>query len=381
MKNRTQVGSFFILFFISSKKIILTINYIMRKVLPSVFLIVGTIVGAGFASGREISSFFAKFGVYSLFFLPILFIIFYYVFKMLLSIGKDKKFESIKQLNSFTKNSIFMNILISATFIIFTSAMFSGVIEILSYNFTSIPSVVFYIILPIICFVVLKFGFSGLVKLNFILVPILILSILTLCVFATFNPVTDIVFIPASSKAYELPISIILYAMGNLLLSYYIIIKAGKGLDEKRIKTISFLSSFIICFVIFISIVCLIKNGSAVIDASMPFVALSYRMGELFNVFFLIMVLLAILTTLFSGLYTSCMSLPLKKHNIAFTIICVEILSLLGFKQIVDYIYPIIGVIGISVILRLAFAYKSSLKSSFNSCNNKVHSPSKQTKN
>ncbi len=353
----------------------------MRKVLPSVFLIVGTIIGAGFASGREISSFFAKFGVYSLFFLPILFIIFYFVFKMLLSIGKDKKFDSLKQLNAFTKNSIFMNILISATFIVFTSAMFSGVIEILSYNFTNVPSVVFYIILPIICYIVLKFGFGGLVKLNLILVPILILSILTLCIFATFNPVTDVVFTPASSRAYELPISIILYAMGNLLLSYYIIVKAGRDLDEKRIKTISFLSSFIICFVIFISIVCLIKNGSAVIDVSMPFVALSYRMGELFNIFFLIMVLMAILTTLFSGLYTSCMSLPFKKYNIIFTIVSVEILSLLGFKHIVDYIYPIIGVIGISVILRLAFSYKSSFKSGFNSCNNKIHTPSKQTKN
>ena len=353
----------------------------MKKVLPAVFLIVGTMIGAGFASGREISVFFARFGVYSLFFLPILFILFYYVFKLLLNIGKDKYFDNIYKLHAFTKNSVFMNALICLTFIVFTASMLSAGVDILSSNFISVPSIVFYVIILVIAFLVLKFGFKGLVKLNMVLVPMLILTILTLCIFATFNPVTDAVFIPENTQVYELPISMLLYAMGNIMLSYYIIIKAGKGLDEKRIRRVSLISSLVICVVIFISIVCLIKNGSAIMEADMPFVALSYRMGEVFNIFFIFMVLMAVLTTLFAGLFTSYEALPFKKHKALFTMFLVLALSLVGFKQIVDYIYPFVGVVGISVVLRLAFSYRSFLKPRFNSGNNEIHTPSEQTEN
>lgn len=353
----------------------------MKKVLPAVFLIVGTMIGAGFASGREISVFFARFGVYSLFFLPILFILFYYVFKLLLNIGKDKYFDNIYKLHAFTKNSVFMNALICLTFIVFTASMLSAGVDILSSNFISVPNIVFYVIILVISFLVLKFGFKGLVKLNMVLVPMLILTILTLCIFATFNPVTDAVFIPENTQVYELPISMLLYAMGNIMLSYYIIIKAGKGLDEKRIRRVSLISSLVICVVIFISIVCLIKNGSAIMEADMPFVALSYRMGEVFNIFFIFMVLMAVLTTLFSGLFTSYEALPFKKQKALFTMFLVLALSLVGFKQIVDYIYPFVGVVGISVVLRLAFSYRSFLKPRFNSGNNEIHTPSEQTEN
>ena len=49
----------------------------MKKIWQVVFLIVGSIIGAGFASGRELSLFFAEFGYASLYFLPIVFILFY----------------------------------------------------------------------------------------------------------------------------------------------------------------------------------------------------------------------------------------------------------------------------------------------------------------
>ena len=70
----------------------------MLKVLPAVFLIVGSIIGAGFASGRELSLFFAEFGYNSLYFLPIVFILFYYCFKMFLTLGSTKKFENVLKL-------------------------------------------------------------------------------------------------------------------------------------------------------------------------------------------------------------------------------------------------------------------------------------------
>ena len=50
-----------------------------------VLLIIGTIIGAGFVSGKEISSFFSIFGYYSfIFILPIFFLLYYFINKLLL---------------------------------------------------------------------------------------------------------------------------------------------------------------------------------------------------------------------------------------------------------------------------------------------------------
>ena len=349
----------------------------MKKVLSVVFLIVGTIIGAGFASGREISVFFARFGIYSLFFMPFLFILLYFIFKLFLNIGRHKNFDNIFELNNFTNNSIFMNTLISFTFLIFSSAMFSGAVEILSNNFINIPSIIFYLIIFLICYFVLKSGFKGLIKVNVILVPILIISILCLCIYATFSPVCEIEFIPQSSGVIGLPFSILIYATGNILLSYFLLVKAGKGLDEKQIKKVSLISSLIICSVIFVCIVCLIKNGSAILDCTMPFIALSLRLGEGFYIAYVLVVLVGILSTLFSGIFTASQSLKVNRHRDFICLSLVLALSFLGFKEIVDNVYPILGIIGIFVILRFMFAYRSFLKSGFQPCHHKVHKPCK----
>lgn len=350
----------------------------MKKILPIILLITGTIIGAGFASGREISLFFARYGVYSLFFLPMLFCIFHFSFKMFLKIGQKRKFNGISELNSYAGNSWFMNVTIKAIFIVFSSAMMSAAVEILSSSFVSVPSMVFYVAVFLISYLVLKFGFGGLVKLNAVLVPVLILSLFFLSVFGTFNPVTNLAFQPESSKVYVLPISIIIYATGNLMLSYYLLVKAGNGLSDRQINRVSFFSALIICLVIFSCIVCLIVNGCAVMNSSMPFVALSLRLGEPVSVIFVFVVLLGVLTTLFSSLFTASEALGLKKHNETASLILVLALSLVGFQKIVDFTYPVIGFFGIVMIVKLARAL--AFKPRFQPSHNKVHPAGEKAK-
>lgn len=350
----------------------------MKKILLVTLLISGTIIGAGFASGREISLFFARYGVYSLFFLPMLFCIFNFSFKLFLKIGQKKKFDSIYELNSYAQNSWFMNVTIKAIFIVFSSAMMSAAVEILSSSFISVPSIVFYILVFFVSYFVLKFGFGGLVKLNAVLVPVLILSLLFLSVFGTFNPVTNLAFQPENTKVYVLPISIIIYATGNLMLSYYLLVKAGQGLSDKQINKVSFFSALTICLVIFSCIVCLIVNGSAIMNSSMPFVALSFRLGEPISVIFVFVVLLGVLTTLFSSLFTASEALGLKKHSGIVSLILVLVLSLVGFQKIVDFTYPVIGFFGIVMIFKLTRAL--AFKPRFQSGNNKVHPAGEKAK-
>ena len=55
------------------------------------FVIIGAKIGAGFASGKEIFEYFAKYGVYSLFFVIPMFVFFLLVHFYLLKIWLKKK--------------------------------------------------------------------------------------------------------------------------------------------------------------------------------------------------------------------------------------------------------------------------------------------------
>ena len=326
----------------------------MKKICLCVFLITSSIIGAGFASGRELSLFFAEFGYASLYFLPIVFILFYYCFKMFLIIGSRRHFENILDVNKQINCSIFFNITIIAIFLIYAAAMFSGAVEVLSSNLIEVPTFVFHIMIFIISFFVLRTGLKGLYKINIILIPLVILLLIIYSVYSTLNPVTDISYIPSSVNAYILPVSIIIYVAGNMLLSYYILIQAGKDLNERQIKIVSFGATSIICFVILICIICLITNGAVVMNASMPFVLLTLRLGEPFPILFMFVLFLGIITSLFTALHTVNSIFKSGQKNKTPLLCCsaVLLISLIGFEKIVNYCYPLIGFFGIILILK-----------------------------
>ena len=357
-------------------------NVIMKKIWQVVFLIVGSIIGAGFASGRELSLFFAEFGYASLYFLPIVFILFYYCFKLFLSIGACQKFENIMDMNNKTNSTIFFNICIIFIYIIYSSAMFSGSVEVLSCAFIEIPSLFFYALVFCLSFFVYKGGLKGLLKINAVLIPLIILLLVLYSIYSTINPITTIPYIPSSEKAYILPISIIIYVMANILLSYFILSEAGNGLTKKQIQTTSFLASLVICFVILICIICLITNGAVVMDASMPFVLLTLRLGEPFPIIFMFVLFLGIITSLFCYIHTVCSCLPFKNKNKTALICCCTVLliSLFSFEKIVNYCYPLIGIFGIVLIFKF-LRYNSLSKARFNFSNKVIHPAGKNTEN
>lgn len=339
----------------------------MKKIFLCIFLITSSIIGAGFASGRELSLFFAEFGYASLYFLPIVFILFYYCFKMFLTIGSRQHFDNILDVNKKINCSIFFNITIITIFLIYAAAMFSGAVEVLSSNLIEVPTFVFHIFIFLVSFTVLRTGLKGLYKINIVLIPLVVFLLIVYSVYSTLNPVTDIAFLPSSVKAYVLPISIIVYVAGNMLISYFILIQAGRDLSEKQIIYVSLGATFVICFVVLICVICLITNGAVVMNASMPFVLLTLRLGEPFPILFMLVLFFGIITSLFTALHTVNSIFKNKQKNKTPLFCCsvVLLISLIGFEKIVNYCYPIIGFFGIILILKffyIEFGFELGLK-------------------
>ena len=145
-----------------------------------IFLLIGTFVGAGFASGREIFNFFTIYGLSGI---VSIFIFSFLLFFLVLKCLNIKEKLNINNYNEFIvylekKYSLFnyqifisiINIFLAASFYIMTSSLAS----LFSYQF-NISKIITVLITIIFCFYILsKNNLTFIYKINSILMPVLI---------------------------------------------------------------------------------------------------------------------------------------------------------------------------------------------------------------
>ena len=134
------------------------------KVLKTSMLIIGSIIGAGFASGKEIFTFFAKYGVISLLFVvPLFFLIYLFNYVYLKFGSKFKNFDLKKGNHLLCKNKSFfkitynpLNVIMFLTFLILSSAMFSALVALLQTYFVGLPKVLCFVISLVVTYILTK---------------------------------------------------------------------------------------------------------------------------------------------------------------------------------------------------------------------------------
>lgn len=150
------------------------------NVLKVVFVIIGTLIGAGFASGQEIYTFFFSFGIKGMIGIIISSaLIGITIYKTLKIIQKNDVFNYKDFLNCLIRNkkiqeitNIIVNIFILASFYIMIAGFGAYLQQELNLN-----NIIGSGILAIFCLIIFKTNIEGFVKINEILIPILILVI------------------------------------------------------------------------------------------------------------------------------------------------------------------------------------------------------------
>ncbi len=338
-------------------------------ILKIVFVIIGTLIGAGFASGQEIYVFFYSFGINGIYGMllssSIIGLTIYSTFKIIkkFSINNYEDF-----LNKLVKNkklkeiiSIIINIFILISFYIMVAG-FGAYLE-QEYNLNNILGSG---ILALICLIVFKKDVKILVKINEILIPLLIAIIL----FIGMINVNNIDF--ANLKSYiiennnrEWLIMSIMYASYNCILLVPILISIKSYIKkEKDIKYISIISTIII-FVLLISIFFLLINVDINIkDLEMPAVyaiqKICYNIKNIYGVIILISIFTTAISSGLSFLNNTCKST--KKYNISAIFICFSsiVFSKIGFSNLVNLLYPILGLLGAIQIIQILMHIKHS---------------------
>ena len=347
-----------------------------------VLLIIGALIGAGFASGQEIYLFFYSYGVegiYGLMISSILFgIIIYKSLKIIIekdiknydefldSILFNKKCDKKNKEKNKEKNKIllFIKAMIKIFMLITYYIMIAGFGSYLEESI-NINKIIGGIILITIVIYIISKNIKGILKISEIIVPILIifillLGILNICNFKELN--TYIIKVNNTNWI----VSSILYVSYNSLLIIPILISIKEIINKKKIGYISALISLII-FILGISI--FISMARINVDIKMLEMPIAYivnaRYGKL-KIFYGVTILLSILTTAISignGLieenekeFKNENKIKKEKNVKKEKIIGLVIISFIGifvaqigFSKLINILYPIYGYLGILI--------------------------------
>ena len=343
----------------------------MKNILKVVFVIIGTLIGAGFASGQEIYLFFFSYGKKGFLGILISSILMGLVIYKTLSIVNKYNIKTYKDFldvllpsKTTTENKhfnikIIINLVINIFILITFFIMIAGFGAYFEQQF-GLNSLIGSGILAILSFIVFLTNVKGVVKANSILVPILILFLVIVgsTVFIRLN-ISEIGqhLIRTNSSNYIL--SSVLYCSYNSILLIPVLLTLKNYIKNKKAILVSAIISVIITIILSISIfLMLVKVDVDITKLEMPAVYVVSNMFSFFKIVYGFIILGSIFTTSISlgSSFLQNTTKCKKSYTQIATIMCITsvVVSKIGFSNLINLLYPIFGYLGIIQILKIS---------------------------
>ena len=337
----------------------------MKNCIKIALVIIGALIGAGFASGQEIYLFFFSYGKRGILGIGVSAILLGIIIYKTMIIIKKNKITTYKEflLSIVPKKwrkekvleiiNIIINIFILITFYIMIAG-FGGYLA----ETIKIPQIIGSSILAIMCVIIMSKETKGIVKVSEIIVPILIVFIVVIGVYTVIstnvaNKIEQMNIINGSSWL----VSGVLYASYNTILLIPVLISVNNIIDRREVSKTSIVITFMIFLLATAVFVSMLKIDVNIKRIEMPIsYVISTQLPKL-KVLYGIVILTSILTTAIS-LIAGLMQNVKEKNNkkIMLCLICISsiFISQIGFSALINFLYPIVGYIGIIQILLIA---------------------------
>ena len=337
--------------------------FIMKNVLKVVFVIIGTLIGAGFASGQEVYLFFFSYGMKGLIGILISSIISGVVIYSTFNILNKYKINTYKDFLNIlipknTKLKIIANFIINRFILITFFIMIAGFGAYFEQEI-GINRLVGSLILAIITFIVFMTSIKGVVKVNELIVPILIGFIFIIGIIS----IKDIHILNLENYVIRtnytnFALSAVLYSSYNSILLIPVLITLNNYVkNKKQIFYISFISAIVTMLLSVIIFLLLVRVDVDISKLEMPVVYVVSNMFKILRYIYGVIILGSIFTTAISlGVSFLQNTAKNKKGYTQISIImCITsvIISKFGFSNLVSLLYPIFGYLGLIQILRL----------------------------
>ena len=326
------------------------------KNISAAFLIIGSFIGAGFSTGKEIFVFYGMYGFVGLLNLLLSMILIYFVIYNYLYYGKLKNISNFKQVSIIiSKKPIIIDIILLTCFFIVTSALFAGLNEFDNYlNINSKFKIVGLVtlIFAILCSIG---GLKSLSKISNIVVPIIIFMFMFICCYSIFTKKFQIGEFTFKNNYIVSICNGISYVGYNTILSSQLFFSISKKIKDIRKVTILTVSIFLI--LLLLGTLAIITSDTLIMVSQMPLLNIAIGINGWVGYVYLIVMWFAIITTLLSNIYsiTGYLKNYFKNDVLIIIFVCVTcyLISFVGFGNIIEFLYPLIGAFGIFYYLML----------------------------
>lgn len=338
-----------------------------KKSLQLASIYVGTVVGAGFATGREIVEFFSRFGTSGIIGIIIAGIgfTFFGVKIMLLSIRLKAK--NFSQLNKLIYGPILSPIVDIVMFIMLlgvTAVMLSGAGSVFEEQlfFPKEVGIFFTIFLAL---VVLVLGTKGLILVNMLVVPMIMLCTFLLAGKSFFLVgFVENVF-GVGKWEWQVVLSAFAYISFNVTLAMAVLVPAATDIgDENVVKAGGIIGGVVLTFVLIASHVALVQLDNLTLY-QIPMAFLMKNLASSLYFFFILVIYGEIFTSIIGNIYgmERFMKKFIQMKTIFLGIIIFTVIygfSKLDYSLLLSTLYPLFGYMSIIFFILLLFKREES---------------------
>ncbi|MCM8709520.1 transporter [Clostridium sp. SYSU_GA19001] len=330
---------------------------------------IGTIVGAGLASGQEIKQFFTEYGYRGFWGILICCFIYIVMGYIISSISLKYNLKSYNELiNLVIKPKIFAGLTdgITSLFLISGSAIILAGSGALVHQYFKVSKWVGILVMAAISLIILLRDTKGLIEINSFIVPSLIIVLITIFILYIFFSkemvsANDIKIIPRYKDNWFL--STLLYSGFNILGCSGVIVPLSAEMKNKKSMLWGIvLGALVLTALTIIINFMLLLNVPYIFKYEIPLLYISNRFGSLIQILLLGIIWLEMFSTEVSDVYSVGKALNQifnisYKTSVVIIILTAIPISLVGFVHLISIIYPAFGIISLVFMVQCIYFY------------------------
>lgn len=336
----------------------------LKNISKVVFVIIGTLIGAGFASGREIYLFFNQYGYLGQIGMILSGVFTAIIIYSVLKIVKEQQIEEYADLLQktnprHTKINQCLHGIVNTFLLISFFIMIAGFSAYMkqAYQFPVYLSSVFFVLL---CLLVFQKSLQGMMKINSYLVPFLLFFIFYLGIKNIPYLIESKAIIEVETKQIGFFTSSLLYASYNSIILIPVLVTMKQYINTKKeISSIAIFSSICMIVLSFCIYGLLLKGQFYVQELELPLLEVVLQFGKTFQSIYGIVIIISIFTSAISAGYSFLENVSKDKKSYKRNLILMSIagvfISNIGFSNLVQILYPLFGILG---LLQIVFLIK-----------------------
>lgn len=330
--------------------------------LPIAAAFIGTVVGAGFATGQEVLQFFTFFGRNSIFGIVVSTLLFCYFGSVIMSLSRELKAGSHSELVMLTGGRVLGRILdwaITLSFLGVLIVMAAGAGAATEEQLHLSP-LLGSILVIVLSFLTVISGVDSVIRVIGLVVPFLLLAVLGVSAYSLLhNPISvqniNLLETLPSAVTGRWYSSSILYVAYNILMSVGILAPLGsEAANKKSIIYGGILGGLGLGLGILAINLAIISGVPAILSFQVPMLYLASRLNPMLAYAYCLILLLEIFTTAVSILYgfvaRMASTSTMKALWAASASIAALLAAQMGFSKVIVTVYPLIGLIGMFLL-------------------------------